>query len=273
MLTYGIPSYRLNQDIVDAEINYIKKLGVKIVTGKRIASLKGLKSKGFAAAFIGTGAWKTQRLDVPGAELKGVWDALDFIAAAKFKKKKPAVGNTVVVFGAGNTSMDCAGTALRLGAKRVIIIYRRGRAEMPAWENEIALGFEEGAEFMLYAAPTRIIGKRHVEGVECIKMKPGPRDESGRPRPIPMPGSEFIVKADTIIQALGQYADGTFLKQLGLKTDKKGRLKVKKNGSTSIPWVFGGGDVANGGATAVEAIAAGKLAAESIDGYVSKKRK
>ncbi|MCX6355196.1 MAG: NAD(P)-dependent oxidoreductase [Candidatus Aureabacteria bacterium] len=271
MLTYGIPSYRLSQDIVDTEIAQIKKMGVAVQTEKKITNVKKLKAQGYAAVFVGTGAWKSRWLDVPGTDLDGVWDALEFIDAAKFNKTKPRVGDTVVIFGAGNTAMDCAGTALRLGAKRVIIIYRRGRAEMPAWDCEVLCTFEEGTEFMLLTAPKRILGKKKVEAVECIKMKLGPADESGRPRPVPIPGSEFTIQTDTVIQALGQETDPQLLKEFGLTADKRGCIKTRADGLTSIPGVFAGGDAVNGGATAVEAIAAGRKAAEAIDKYLRKK--
>lgn len=267
MLTYGIPSYRLSQEIVDAEIDQIRKMGVKIATGKKITSIKKLKTAGFKAIFVGTGAWRSKWQNIEGAELKGVWDAMKFLTAAKFGPK-PRVGATVAIFGAGNTSMDCAGVSLRLGAKRVLIIYRRGRAEMPAWESEVALTFKEGTEFMLLTAPKRILGATKVAAVECIKMKLGPRDESGRPRPIPIPGTEFTLKVDTVIQALGQETDAELLSQLGLRTDKSGCVKTKKGGATTIPGVFAGGDAVNGGATAVEAIAAGKTAADAIEKYL-----
>lgn len=271
MLTYGIPSYRLDQRIVDAEIEAIRKSGVNIVTGKKIAGLAALKASGFAAVFIGTGAWKSRWQNLEQTKLDGVWDALDFIAAAKFGPKKPRVGETVAIFGAGNTAMDCAGSALRLGAARVLVIYRRGMAEMPAWEAEVAMTFREGTEFMFLTAPKKVLGKKRVEAVECIKMKLGPKDESGRPRPVPIPGSEFIVKADTVVQALGQDPDAALHKAFGLKTDARGRIKTKANGLTSIPGVFAGGDAVNGGATAVEAVAAGKAAAEAIDRYLRKR--
>jgi glutamate synthase (NADPH/NADH) small chain len=270
MLTYGIPSYRLSQEIVDAEIEQIKKMGVKILTGKKITNVKKLKAQGYTAVFVGTGAWKSKLQKIEGAKLDGVWDAMDFLGKAKFGAK-PRVGETVAIFGAGNTAMDCAGTALRLGAKRVLIIYRRGAAEMPAWESEVALTFKEGTEFMFLAAPKRILGKKKVEAVECIKMKLGPKDESGRPRPIPIPGSEFTLGVDTVIQALGQEPDGDLLAGLGLRTDKRGCVKTKKDGLTNLPGVFAGGDVVNGGATAVEAIAAGKNAAEAIDKYLRRR--
>ncbi len=271
MLTYGIPSYRLNQDIVDAEIEQIKKMGVKILAGQKITDIKKLKAAGYSAVFVGTGAWKSKWQNIEGTRIEGVWDAMDFLTTAKFDRSKPGVGETVAIFGAGNTAMDCAGTALRLGAKRVIIIYRRGMAEMPAWESEVALTFKEGTEFMFLTAPKRILGEKRVEAVECAKMKLGPKDASGRPRPIPIPGSEFTIKADTVIQALGQEPDGELLAQFGLSTDKRGCIKTKKNGLTDIPGVFAGGDAVNGGATAVEAIAAGKSAAEAIDRYLKKR--
>ena len=254
------------------EVAYIRKLGVKIVTERKITNIRQLKSKGFKAIFIGTGAWKSRRLTIPGIELDGVWDALDFIAASKLKSRKPRVGKTVAVLGAGNTAMDCAGTALRLGAKRVLLIYRRSRVEMPAWKSEVELAFKEGTEIMLLTAPKRILGKKKVQAIECIKMKLGPKDESGRRRPIPVPGSEFIIQVDTVIQALGQETDSDFIRGLGLRTDKRGRAKIRKNGFTNVPGVFAGGDVVSGGATAVEAIAAGKAAAEAIDNYLVKRR-
>ncbi|MDD5557785.1 MAG: NAD(P)-dependent oxidoreductase [bacterium] len=271
MLTYGIPSYRLSQEIVDAEIDQIRQLGVRVVTGRRITDLRKLKAQGFAAVFVGVGAWNSKWQNIEGTTLRGVWDAMDFLTAAKFGPKRPRVGETVAVVGAGNTAMDCAGAAQRLGAGRVIIIYRRGRAEMPAWESEVALTFKEGTEFMLLTAPKRILGKDRVEAVECVKMRLGPKDESGRPRPIPVPGSEFVLKVDTVIQALGQETDRELLAGLGLKTDRGGLVRVRKNGATGIPGVFAGGDVTNGGATAVEAIAAGKAAAEAIDQYLRRK--
>ena len=271
MLTYGIPSYRLAQEIVDAEIDRIRKAGVKIVTAERISSIKKLKFRGFAAVFVGTGAWKSRWRNIEKAKMDGLWDALDFLAAAKFGRKKLRVGKTVAIFGAGNTAMDCAGAALRLGAGRVLIIYRRGMAEMPAWAGEVEMTFREGTEFMLLTAPKRIIGGKKVEAVECVKMRLGPNDASGRPRPIPIPGSEFFLEADTVIQALGQDPDAELNKAFGLRTDPAGRIRARADGLTNLPGVFAGGDAVNGGATAVEAVAAGKAAADGIDRYLKRK--
>jgi NADPH-dependent glutamate synthase beta subunit-like oxidoreductase len=222
---------------------------------------------------LATGAHRIKKLDIPGEELNGIYEGVPFLKDVNLGKKV-RVGGKVAIIGGGNAAIDSARTALRLSAKEVFIVYRRSRDEMPAYSEEIAEAEKEGVKIHFLAAPIRILRKGgRAVGMECIRMELGEPDASGRKRPIPIKGSNFAVAADTIITAIGEAPDLTFLpEEKKLKITGVGTLEVDPLSlMTSIPGVFAGGDVAHGPATAVEAISAGKRAAASIDHYLQGK--
>ena len=285
VLIYGIPEFRLPKEIVKAEVNYITKLGVKIqydvVVGKTI-TIDELR-KEFDAIFIGTGAGLPNWLNIPGENLDGVYSANEFLTRVNMMKayKFPEydtpvkIGKAVATFGAGNVAMDCARTSLRLGAQKSYILYRRTEAEMPARIEEIHHAKEEGVIFHLLTNPIRFIGneKGLLTEVECLKMKLGEPDESGRRRPVPILRSEFKIKIDTALVAIGQSPNPLIPHTIkGLKVGKHGNIETDEKGHTNIPGIFAGGDIATGAATVILAMGAGKKAAKAIDEYVSRDR-
>ncbi|MFO7677772.1 MAG: NADPH-dependent glutamate synthase [Thermoplasmatota archaeon] len=284
VLMYGIPEFRLPKSIVHAEVDYIKKLGVKIyydvVVGKTITIQELLKD--FDAVFIGTGAGLPNWLNVPGESLDGVYSANEFLTRVNMMKaynfpnhNTPCVvGEIAATFGAGNVAMDCARTALRMGAKKSYIIYRRTEKEMPARIEEIHHAKEEGVIFKLLTNPIEFIGDDNgkVKAVKCLQMKLGEPDQSGRRRPVPIPDSEFTIEIDTALVAIGQSPNPLVPQSFSdLETEKWGNLKVDENGQTTVPGVFAGGDIATGAATVILAMGAGKRAAKAIDEYLKKK--
>jgi glutamate synthase (NADPH/NADH) small chain len=270
ILRNGIPEYRLPKKIIDKEFDYLKKLGVKIKTNSPIRKFSFLFKKGFKAIFIAIGANEPVYLGIPGENLSGVCTAQEFLSAAKNNPKGLKIGRRVAVIGGGNVAMDAASCALRLKAKEVTVIYRRTERQMPAWRDEIEGAREEGVFFRFLSLPTRFLGKKKIEKMVCSRMKLGPKDKSGRPRPTPIKGSDFTIPVDTVILAIGQRADTSFAKaNPRLKVDKRGRVVTKKKTqATSLKGVFAGGDIVNGGATVVQAIAEGKRAAMAIDKYL-----
>lgn len=282
VLMYGIPEFRLPKEIVEAEVEYITKLGVKIqydvVVGKTIDVEELLKE--YDAVFIGTGAGLPRFLNIPGENLDGVYSANEFLTRVNMMKayKFPEydtpvkIGKIVATFGAGNVAMDCARTALRLGAEKSYIIYRRSEAEMPARDEEIEHAKEEGIIFKLLTTPVRFIGDEngHITAVECLKMKLGEPDDSGRRRPIPIEGSEYKIKIDTALIAIGQSPNPLIPQTMkGLKLGKKGNIETDDAGRTNIPGLFAGGDIATGAATVILAMGAGKRAARAIHEYIT----
>lgn len=269
MLRYGIPEYRLPKDILDAEIDMIGKMGVTFKTGIRLGSdvtLEYLKDK-HDIVFLALGAWKSMGLRCPGEDMEGVMGGIEFLR--KVTMNQPIyVGKDVVVIGGGNTAMDAARTAVRLGAKSVLVLYRRTREEMPAEDIEIEEAEEEGVEFKYLVAPIEITGDgERANAVRCQKMKLGEPDASGRRKPEPIPGEEIIFKADLIISAIGQTVSVEGIK--GLVTSRKGTIVVEEGTfETNIDGVFAGGEVVTGPHIAISAIASGKAAAEAIDGYI-----
>ncbi len=273
MLRVGIPDYRLPPEVLDYEIEYIKKVGVEIKLNTPFGpfgdsvTLDSLAEDGYQAVFLAIGAHDCFKLGLPGEdELEGVTPGIDFLReAALGRAEKP--GEKVAVIGGGNVAMDAARTALRLGSKEVTILYRRTRAEMPAYEEEIEEALEEGINIEYLVAPVRFVGQDgKLTGIEVIKMELGPADASGRRRPQPIQGSEYIIEVDGAIPAIGQEPDISCL-------DESCQLDVVRGNcltvdpvtlQTNIPHVFAGGDVVSGPATAIEAIAWGKEAAESI---------
>lgn len=284
VLMYGIPEFRLPKSIVHAEVDYIKKLGVTIyydvVVGKTITVQELLND--FDSIFIGTGAGLPNWLNIPGESLDGVYSANEFLTRVNMMKAYDfpnhgtpcIVGGVAATFGAGNVAMDCARTALRMGAKKSYIIYRRSEKEMPARIEEIHHAKEEGIIFKLLTNPVEFIGDEQgrLKAVKCLQMELGEPDKSGRRRPVPIPGSEFIIEIDTAMVAIGQSPNPLISQSFKeLITEKWGNLKVDENGQTSIPGIFAGGDIATGAATVILAMGAGKRAAKAMDEYLKTK--
>jgi len=283
VLMYGIPEFRLPKEIVNAEVDYIKKLGVKInydiVVGKTITVDDILKD--YDAVFIGTGAGLPRWLKVPGENLDGVYSANEFLTRVNMMKAyrfpeydtPVKIGDVVATFGAGNVAMDCARTALRLGAKKSYIIYRRSDKEMPARNEEIHHAKEEGVIFKLLTNPVKFIGDDTglLKEVEVLKMELGEPDDSGRRRPIPIKGSNYKIRINTALVAIGQSPNPLIPTTVkGLKIGKWGNIETDEEGRTNIPNIFAGGDIATGAATVILAMGAGKRAARSIDTYLKK---
>jgi len=287
VLVYGIPEFRLPKSIVQAEVDYIKKLGVKLRLGYLIGRIHTipelLKKEGFDAVFIGTGAGLPQFLGVPGENLGGIYSANEFLIRVNLMKSYAfpvydtpiRIGKHVAVIGGGNVAMDSARSALRLGAEEVCIVYRRSREEMPARKEEIENAEEEGIICKFLANPTRFIGdeKGWVKQMECICMELGPPDESGRRRPVPIKGSEFIMNVDTVIVAIGRTPNPIIQRTTeGLAVTKWGTIVVDENGKTSLEGVYAGGDIVTGEATVISAMGAGKKAARAIHQYLMNKK-
>jgi dihydropyrimidine dehydrogenase (NAD+) subunit PreT len=263
VLTYGIVPSRLPQYVVDEEIQYVKDLGVRFVFNTRIGkdiTIDKLKEDGFKAIFIGVGLQTSKPLDVPGRELKGVVSALDFLASAKPTTGKGCdVGEYVVVIGGGDVAMDCATTAKHLGAKKVTVLYRRTREEMPAYQPEVRHVESIGVNFIYTFAPEAFIGK---DGKVCAVKGKGTRDNS-----------TVELQADRVVLAIGQKADED-VPSLATFTFNGNTIvsDEAKDCKTNIPFIFAAGDIVNGGKTVVQAVAAGKVAAKSIDEYLTKER-
>jgi glutamate synthase (NADPH/NADH) small chain len=274
VLVYGIPEFRLPKKLVQREIDSLKKLGVKIelntIIGKTIFMDELLEN--YDAVFIGTGAGLPQFMNIPGENLNGVSSANEYLTRVNLMKAyipnaaTPVYrGKSVAVLGAGNVAMDAARTALRLGAEKVRIIYRRGREEMPARLEEIRHAEEEGIEFVLLTNPVEILGENgRVKGIRCIKMELGEPDASGRKRPVPVKGSEFDVECDQVIVAIGTSPNPLLKNSCGaLQTTPKGTIIVNEETmETSMEGVYAGGDAVTGAATVILAMGAGKRAAK-----------
>ena len=273
MMRYCIPDFRLEKFVVANEIAYIKDLGVEIKTGVefgRDITLESLKNEGYKAIFIAIGTQVGMKLNVPGEDLEGVINAVDFLRAIALGKKI-VIGEKVAVIGGGNTAIDAARTAKKHGAKEVMILYRRSREEMPALPHEVELAEKDGIKFYFLVTPKQIIGENgKVKAVECLRMRLGEPDESGRRRPIPIAFSEHQYEVDMVIPALGQLVETSVLPPGLLSKEKRGPpLQVDPlTLETNIPGVFAGGDVATGPASIIEAVAAGKRAAVSIHRYL-----
>lgn len=286
VLVYGIPEFRLPKKIIRDEIEYLLELGVEIETGVLIGrthTIKDLFDDGYKSVFIGTGAGTPRFLGIPGENLSFVYTANEFLTRMNLMKAylfplypTPInVGERVAVIGAGNTAMDAARTALRKGARKVYIIYRRTRAEMPARKEEIDNAVEEGVQFMLLASPTKFMGdeKGRVRQIECLKMELGEPDASGRRRPIPIPDSEFIVEADTVVIAIGTRPNPLIqMTTPGLKVHERwGTILVDENFESSIKGLYAAGDVVLGEATVIEAMGTGQKAAWAMHRSMSGK--
>ena len=284
VLVYGIPEFRLPKKIVKSEISYLERIGVRFQTNAVIGKLytvdELLNSHGYDACYIGIGAGLPMFMGIPGENLNGIYSANEFLTRANLMKAYlfPEYdtpirrGRKVAVFGGGNVAMDAARVALRLGADKAYLIYRRSEAEMPARKAEVHHAHEEGIEFLLLTNPTRFIddGKGNVCGVECIKMELGEPDESGRKRPLPIKGSEFQIEIDVAIPALGTRANPILTKTVpDLKLNKRGYIVAEEEtGMTSKPGVFAGGDIVTGSATVILAMGAGRKAGRAINEYI-----
>jgi len=271
MLRYGLPRFRMNHEVLDDEIEMLKDLGIKFVTGKALGrdiTVESLKKEGFAAVFIGTGAQKGRSLGVPGEDANGVVPALDFLKNV-YDGKEQKVGKRVVVTGGGFTAVDAARTAIRLGAEEVYIAYRRTKEEMPASQEEISEAEAEGIRIMYLVSPRSIeVENGCVKGIRMVNQVLGDMDDSNRRKPQEVTGAEFVLPCDMVITAIGQKPEESVTS--GLTTDKTGMVLVNPlTGETNISGVFAGGDVTDV-ATVIAAIAAGKKAACSIDKYISK---
>jgi glutamate synthase (NADPH), homotetrameric len=287
VLMYGIPEFRLPKAIVRQEIDALKELGVAIgvnaIIGKTFTVDELLDEEGYDAVFIGTGAGLPHFMNIPGENLNGVYSANEFLTRVNLMKayKFPECGTPVrrgrkvAVVGAGNVAMDAARTALRLGAETVSIVYRRSEEEMPARAEELEHAKQEGIEFRLLTAPLRILGdeRGEVAGMECVQMKLGEPDGTGRRSPVPVAGSNYVLDADTVIMAIGQGPNPLVQDTTrGLAVNKRGNIIADETGATSKPGVFAGGDIVTGAATVILAMGAGKKAAQQIHEYIQAKR-
>ncbi len=268
MLRYGIPEYRLPRAVLDDEIGYIEELGVEIKTDHPVKSLKAIFEQGYKAIFLATGAWMNERLDVQNAESEGVFQALDFLKKIN-SGQKVQVGKRVVVVGGGNAAIDAARVARRLGSEEVLIVYRRSRDEMPAIRTEVDEAEKEGVKFHFLASPAKVLKKNgRLTGLQCVQVKPGEPDESGRATPVPIDGSEFEIDADHLIIAIGQRADRKAIAE-ELEYSKSGTLSVDPvTLETAMEGVFAGGDVVLGTGDVVSAVGAGQEGAISIELYL-----
>lgn len=276
MMAVGIPEFRLPRNILKAEIEIIKKLGVEIKLNFEVGkdcSFSNLQNN-YKAIFIGVGCGRSLKLGVPGEdELPGIIDGLTFLKNINLENL-PSFKGKMVVIGGGNTAVDCARVAKRLGYNRVSILYRRTREEMPASSWEVDETIEEEIDIQFLTTPVKIMAENgKVSGVECIRMQLGDPDKSGRRRPIPIKGSEFKVKTDVVVSAIGQAPDLSCLSEKGgLNISKQGLIQADPvTAMTNIPGIFAGGDVVSGPRIVVEAVAFGKIAAISIDRYLQGK--
>ena len=287
VLMYGIPEFRLPKKIVQAEVYYVKKLGVDVKTDHmigRLYTVDELFELGFDAVFIGTGAGLPRFMRILGENLGGIYSANEFLIRVNLMKAYMfpeydtpiRVGKKVAVIGGGNVAMDSARCSLRLGAEEAWIVYRRSRKEMPARLEEVENAEEEGIKFKFLTTPVRFLGDESgwVKGMECVAMRLGEPDESGRRRPIPIEGSEFVMDVDTVVIAIGQTPNPIIQRTTkGLKTTRWGTIVVKeKTGKTSKKAVYAGGDVVSGAATVISAMGAGKRAARSIHRCLMRKQ-
>jgi glutamate synthase (NADPH/NADH) small chain len=263
---YAIAPYRQVRDPLPNEERALVELGVNIRLGERIASREDLAAvtAGADAVYLGVGLGADTSVSYPGDHLAGVWESLPFIEAIK-TGRPPKVGRNVVVIGGGNTAIDVAREAVRLGADEVTILYRRTEDEMPAYAHEIEEAREEGVRFRLLAAPIGFVGGRYLTEVRCQEMTLGEPDESGRRRPLPVEGSAFTLAADTAVKAIGQQSREELRDWVeGLELER-GKVVVNREGRTGNRMFFAGGDAINGGVSVVEAVRDGKRAAEAID--------
>ena len=278
VLVYGIPEFRLPKAIVEAEVDYLRKLGVKIVVNAVVGRLKTIDelfAAGFDAVYVAVGAGAPVFMNIPGENLSGIYSANEYLTRSNLMKAyrfpeydTPIVrGRNVAVIGGGNVAMDSVRTALRLGAENAYIIYRRSEVEMPARKEEVHHAKEEGVQFHLLTNPVAYLGEGGwVSGVKCLRMELGEPDASGRRSPVPVAGSEFVIEVDTVVVAVGTMANPIVPATTpGLETNRRGYIITKgESGETSRPGVYAGGDIVTGSATVILAMGAGRKAAQAI---------
>ena len=282
VLRYGIPEFRLPNEVIDAELGNLTKLGVRIecntLVGRLFTIAQMIDEMGFDAVFIGTGAGTPRFMGIPGESLNGVVSANELLTRCNLMGagEFPAydtplhLGRRVAVIGAGNTAMDAMRVSLRLGAEKVYCVYRRTEAECPARDEEIHHAQEEGIEFHWLTAPIEILddGENNVRGMRCIRMELGEPDESGRRRPVPIAGSEYEFETDMVIYAIGTSANPIIGQTSKLELNARGYIEVDETLATSMAGVYAGGDIVTGGATVILAMGAGRKAAHSIAAYL-----
>jgi len=284
VLKYGIPEFRLPDVIIDAEIENLKKMGVEIrldtIIGKLFTIPQLFSEMGYSAAFVGTGAGSPKFAGIPGEAFNGVFSANEFLTRVNLMRgyQQPiydtpvGMGKRVAVVGAGNTAMDSARVSRRMGAEKVTVVYRRSRRESPARVEELEHAIEEGIEFLWLTNPVEILGNASgwVTGMKVQKMELGEPDASGRRRPVPVEGSEYVIDIDTVIYALGTTANPIIAQTTpGLRVNKWGYIEVDEGtGMTSIPGLFAGGDIVTGAATVILAMGAGRRAAKGMLEYM-----
>jgi dihydropyrimidine dehydrogenase (NAD+) subunit PreT len=270
LVRYAIAPYRQQRDPLPEEARMIADLGVEIRLGAAIEGpddLRAIEAEA-DAVFLGIGMGQDVEVRHPGDDLPGVWQSLEFVEAIK-TGRPPRVGDRVAVIGGGNTAIDVAREALRLGARTVSIVYRRTADDAPAYAHEIAEAQDEGVRFLWLTLPVRFTGAGRLEGVECRRARPGPPDRSGRPRPEPLPGTEFVLPVDAAVKAIGQRPRSDVLAWVDGLGLEGGRVRVDPaTGQTTNPRYFAGGDAINGGATVVEAVRTAKIAARGIEAYL-----
>jgi glutamate synthase (NADPH/NADH) small chain len=288
VLVYGIPEFRLPKSILQSEVDYLKKLGVELRTNFIVgltATIDDLRKDGYDAFFIGSGAGLPNFMRIPGENLVGVYSANEYLTRVNLMKAydfpnydTPVyLGKRAAVIGGGNVAMDSVRNAQRLGAEKATIVYRRSRVEMPARAEEVKHAEEEGIEFHFLTAPLRYIGddKGRVKAMECIQMRLGEPDSSGRRRPVPIEGSEFTMEVDLVVVAIGQSPNPLIPQTTpGLKVGKWGNVEVDWDTmATNIESVFAGGDIIRGGATVILAMGDARVAAASMHQYLSNKKR
>ncbi len=287
VLVYGIPEFRLPKAIVFEEVEKVKKMGVELELNQVVGatlSVEELFDSGFEAVFVGTGAGLPRFMGIPGENLNGVYSANEYLTRVNLMKAfrfpeydTPVIrGEKVCVIGGGNVAMDSARTALRLGAEEVTIVYRRSRAEAPARVEEVHHAEQEGVIFKFLTLPLKYLddGNGWIRGMECQGMELGEPDDSGRRRPVPVPGTEFTIDCDLAVVAIGNDPNPLLPRALPeLELGWKGTIVADpETGAASVPGVFAGGDIATGAATVIEAMGAGKKAARGIDRYLSARK-
>lgn len=282
VLKYGIPDFRLPNEVIDAEINNLRKFGVKFecntLVGRLFTIEQMISEMGFSAVFVGVGAGYPTMLGIRGDSLNGVLSANELLTRCNLMRAKEfpnydtplPMARRVAVVGAGNTAMDAMRVSIRLGAEKVYCIYRRSRTEAPARAEEVHHAEQEGVEFHWLTHPVAVLddGKGGVRGMRCIRMELGEPDDSGRRRPVPVAGSEFDFEADVIVYAIGTNANPIMGQTSKLKLNKWGYIDTDENLATSIAGVFAGGDIVTGAATVIEAMGAGRRAAASMKAYL-----
>jgi glutamate synthase (NADPH/NADH) small chain len=282
VLKYGIPDFRLPNEVIDVEIDKLRKLGVRFecntLVGRLFTIEQMITEMGYHAVFIGTGAGYPSFMGIPGESLNGVLSANELLTrcnlmrARDFPKYDTPLqpGKRVAVIGAGNTAMDALRVSLRLGAEKVYCIYRRSKTEAPARAEEIHHAGEEGVEFHWLTSPVELLGddRKRVRAMRCQKMELGEPDASGRRRPVPVPGSEFEFECDSVVYAIGTNANPILGQTSKLKLDKRGYIETDDNLATSIAGVYAGGDIVTGAATVIEAMGAGRKAAKAMKAFL-----